>query len=284
MQIEIEPGVRLFIDVDGAGWVPDGPRLRQKPTLIVLHGGPGYDHSSFKPAFGHFTDLAQVLYVDHRGHGRSSPRPVAECTLDTLADDVVRLCAALGIERPVVLGQSFGGFVAQRYLARHPAHPAGVVLSSTSHHFGLERKLAVFERLGGPAARAAAQAFWADPGEATWAPYVERCLPLYNTRPAADPEARERTLMRPDILFHWSRAEMPTLNLRPGLAGVCCPVLVLAGEEDPVTPVEDAREIAAAIPAPWGQLVVVPDAGHGVWRDQPEEGLAVVRGFVSART
>jgi proline iminopeptidase len=51
-----------------------------------------------------------------------------------------------------------------------------------------------------------------------------------------------------------------------------------------VTPVEDAREIAAAIPAPWGQLVVVPDAGHGVWRDQPEEGLAVVRGFVSART
>jgi proline iminopeptidase len=65
---------------------------------------------------------------------------------------------------------------------------------------------------------------------------------------------------------------------------VCCPVLVLAGEEDPVTPVEDAREIAAAIPAPWGQLVVVPDAGHGVWRDQPEEGLAVVRGFVSART
>ncbi len=118
--------------------------------------------------------------------------------------------AALGIERPLVLGRSFGGFVTQRYLAR---------------------KLAVFERLGGPAARAAAQALWADPCEATWAPYVERCLPLYNTPPAADPEARERTLMRPDILFHWSRAEMPTLNLRPGLAGVCCPVLVLAGEK-----------------------------------------------------
>jgi proline iminopeptidase len=87
--------------------------------------------------------------------------------------------------------------------------------------------------------------------------------------------------MRPDILFHWSRAEMPTLNLRPGLAGVCCPVLVLAGEEDPVTPVEDAREIAAAIPAPWGQLVVVPDAGNGVWRDQPAAGLQALRLFIS---
>lgn len=282
MQIEIEPGVRLFFDIDGAGWVPDGPVLRQRPTLIVLHGGPGYDHSSFKPLFGQLADVAQVLYVDHRGHGRSSERPLAECRLDVYADDVVRLCAALGIDRPVVLGQSFGGFVAQRYLARHPAHPAKVILSSTSHHFGLERKLAMFARLGGEDARAAAAAFWTDPGDATWDAYVARCLPLYNTRPAADREARARTRMRRDILFHWIRTEMPALDLRPGLAGVCCPVLVLAGEQDPVTPVQDAREIAAAIPPPWGRLVVLPDAGHGVWRDRAEEGLAALRGFVSA--
>jgi proline iminopeptidase len=282
MRIEIEPGVRLFVDVEGAGWVPDGPALRERPTLVVLHGGPGFDHSSFKPLFGRLADVAQVLYVDHRGHGRSSPRPLAECTLDTLADDVVRLCAALGIERPVVLGQSFGGFVAQRYLARHAGHPARVVLSSTSHHFGLARKLAMFERLGGEPARAVAEAFWTDPCDATWAPYVERCLPLYNTRPAADPAARQRTLSRDDILFHWNRTELPTMDLRPGLAGVRCPVLVLAGEQDPVTPVADAREIAAAIPAPWGRLEVVPDAGHGVWRDRADEGLAAIRRFVVA--
>ena len=47
-------------------------------------------------------------------------------------DDVVALCEALGIERPVVLGQSFGGFVAQRYAARHPGHPSAIVLSSTA--------------------------------------------------------------------------------------------------------------------------------------------------------
>lgn len=282
MQIEIEPGVRLFFDVEGAGWVPDGPVLRQRPTLVVLHGGPGYDHSSFKPLFGQLADVAQVVYVDHRGHGRSSPRPLAECSLDTYADDVVRLCAALGIERPVVLGQSFGGFVAQRYLARHPKHPSKVVLSSTSHHFGLARKLAMFERLGGAPARAAAEAFWRDPSEATWAPYVEVCLPLYNPHLAADPDARSRTLMRPEILFHWSRTEMPVMNLRPGLAAVCCPVLVLAGAEDPVTPVEDAREIAAAIPAPWVRLVEVAGAGHGVWRDRADEGLTVLRAFVEA--
>ena len=74
--------------------------------------------------------------------------------LDILADDIVRLCDVLGIDKPIVLGQSFGGFVAQRYLARHPAHALRVVLSSTSPHLGLARKLAMFERLGGEPAAA----------------------------------------------------------------------------------------------------------------------------------
>jgi pimeloyl-ACP methyl ester carboxylesterase len=132
MLIAIAPGVRLFVDVEGPQYVPDGPRLREKPTLVLLHGGPGYDHSGFKPLFSRLADVAQVVYYDHRGHGRSDRRPAEEWTLDTFADDVVRLSDALGIVKPIVLGQSFGGFVAQRYLARHPAHAAKVVLSSTS--------------------------------------------------------------------------------------------------------------------------------------------------------
>ncbi len=150
MLITIAPEVRLFVDVEGPAFVPDGPQPREKPTLILLHGGPGSDHSGFKPAFSRLADVAQIVSYDHRGHGRSSRRPANEWTLDTFADDIVRLCDALGIVKPVVLGQSFGGFVAQRYLARHPDHPARVVLSSTSPHMGLARKLAMFEQLGGP--------------------------------------------------------------------------------------------------------------------------------------
>jgi pimeloyl-ACP methyl ester carboxylesterase len=280
MQIEIEPGVRLFVDVEGAGLVPDGAAMRERPKLILLHGGPGYDHSSFKPLFSTLADVAQLVYVDHRGHGRSTRRPASEWLLDTFADDIVRLCNALGIVKPVVLGQSFGGFVAQRYLARHPRHPARVILSSTSHHMGLQRKLDAFERLGGAAARDAAQTFWSAPGEATWAAYQQLCTPLYNTRPAADPLARGRTLFNTEILFASAGGEQRTMNLLPGLAAVCCPVLVLAGDSDPVTPLEDAREIAAAIRPQWGRLEVIVDAGHGTWRDQPEAAMAVIRGFV----
>ncbi len=44
-------GAQLFFDVEGASHVPDGPSMREKPTLLLLHGGPGFDHSIYKPAY-----------------------------------------------------------------------------------------------------------------------------------------------------------------------------------------------------------------------------------------
>jgi pimeloyl-ACP methyl ester carboxylesterase len=282
MMITIAPGVRLFVDIEGPGLVPDGAVMREKPTLILLHGGPGYDHSAFKPIFSRLADIARIVYFDHRGHGRSDRRPPEEWTLDMFADDVVRLCEALGIVKPIVLGQSFGGFVAQRYLARHPAHPAKVILSSTSHHLGLERKLVMFEKLGGARARAVAQAFWQAPGPATWAPYKAVCSPLYNTQPPDDPQRNARIVFNEEILFASAAGEQQGMQLLPGLAAVCCPVLVMAGVQDPVTPLQDAQEIAAAIPAPWGRLVTFANAGHGAWRDEPDAAMAALRDFILA--
>ncbi len=280
MHITLEPGVTLFVDIEGAGLVPDGATMREKPTLLLLHGGPGYDHSSFKPVFSQLADIAQIVYYDHRGHGRSSRVAPAQWTLDHFADDVVRLCAALGIVKPIVLGQSFGGFVAQRYIARHPGHAAKVILSSTSPHMALARKLAMFERLGGPAARAAAEAFWQAPAPATWATYNQVCMPHYNTRPAADPQARGRTRFNEAILFASASGEQRTMNLLPGLAAAACPVLVMVGEQDPVCPLQDALDIAAALPSRWMQLARIADAGHGTWRDQPEAAFARLRDFI----
>lgn len=281
MRIEIEPGVRLFVDVEGAGWEPDGPRLREKPTLVLLHGGPGYDHSGFKPLFSQLSDIAQIVYVDHRGHGRSDPRPAAEWTLDTFADDVVRLCDALGIVKPIVLGQSFGGFVAQRYIARHPAHPGKVILSSTSHHMGLERKLAMFEKLGGAEARAVARAFWTQPNDASWAEYNRVCKRFYNTTPQPE-DASLRTQYRTEILFASAGGEQRAMKLLPGLAHAMCPVLVMAGDADPVTPLEDAQDIVAALPPEWVQFECFAHVGHGAWRDNAEAAFAVLRRFIAS--
>ena len=72
MQVDVN-GTRLWFDVEGPGLVPDGDRMRQRPTLLLVHGGPGvYDHTYFKPDFARLGDLAQVVYLDLRGHGRSA--------------------------------------------------------------------------------------------------------------------------------------------------------------------------------------------------------------------
>ena len=68
-------GVRLFFDVEGAKLVPDGTAMREKPTLMLLHGGPGFDHTIYKPAYSRLADVAQVIYLDHRGNGRSDAGP-----------------------------------------------------------------------------------------------------------------------------------------------------------------------------------------------------------------
>ncbi len=279
MRIEIEPGVRLYVDVESPQFVPDGPVLREKPTLLLLHGGPGFDHSGFRPYFGRLADIAQVLYYDHRGHGRSDRRPREEWTLDVFADDVVRLCDALGIVKPIVLGQSFGGFVAQRYVARHPGHPSKVILSSTSPHMRMDRKVAMFAKLGGAAAGESAARFWSDPNPATWDDYGVHCRHLYNTTPQ-DPHVGARTIHELDILFASASGEQRTMNLLPGLAKAQCPVLVMVGEEDPVCPLADAQDIAAALPSQWMQYRAFPEVGHGAWRDDADAAFAELRRFI----
>src|SRR5258706_11636906 len=140
--------VRLFVDVDGAKLVPDGKSMRERPTIVMVHGGPGADHTVYKEWYASLAEIAQVVYYDHRGNGRSEDGPRERWNLDQWADDLRALCEALGIEKPIVFGASFGGFVALNYGLRHPDHPAKLVLASTAAQVHVERVLAAFERKG----------------------------------------------------------------------------------------------------------------------------------------
>ncbi|HKJ24911.1 MAG TPA: alpha/beta hydrolase [Myxococcota bacterium] len=280
MRIDVGGGVRLFVDVDGAEWVPDGDRMVRRPTLVLLHGGPGMDHSSFKTELAGLRDVAQLVYLDHRGNGRSDDGPRGSWTLAQWGDDVRTVCDALGLERPIVLGQSFGGFVAQSYATRHPGHAAGVIFSSTAARRNEARNLAVFERLGGARARQAAEAFYADPGERTLRPFVRHCMSLYN-RGFSDPGGMKRTLLRLDVLFHFFAHEYRSFDLLPDLPKVRCPVLVLGGEDDPTTPIDDQEDIVAALPPELVEYHRFPGCGHGVWRDAPERAMPILRDFVA---
>ena len=279
MRVAID-GARLWFDVDGAKLVADGPRLREKPTLILLHGGPGFDHTTYKPAFAPaLADVAQLVYVDHRGQGRSDRGTAADWNLARWGDDVRALCDALGIERPIVLGNSFGGMVAMAYATRHPDHPGKLILSSTAARMTWSRMYAKFEQLGGAEIRALAEAFWSNPTPATAGPYFVRAMPLYQ-RTARDPDAMARTTFALEVLFHFASGEQRAMDLLPDLGKIRCPTLVLGGEEDPVCPIEDQVEIAAAIPG--ARLERFAGCGHGVFRDDPTRAFAVIRDFLAS--
>lgn len=283
MQITVN-GARLFFDVDGAKLVPDGPAMRERPTLVLLHGGPGGDHSTFKPAFSSLTDVAQLVYLDHRGNGRSDWGDPESWNLDQWGDDVAAFCDALGIVKPIVLGYSFGGMVAQAYATRHPGHAGKLIFYSTSPKVDRAEIYDVFERLGGPAARAVAVARWTTPNAETSAAYMEVCSPLYNRRAVRDPDARHRTVRNDAVAFRFGApdGEAPRLDFRAGLGRVQCPVLVMAGEDDPITPISRSEVLAASLPAHLVRFERFADAGHGVHNDDPAGAMALLRDFILA--
>jgi pimeloyl-ACP methyl ester carboxylesterase len=283
-------GVRLFFDVEGAKLVPDGPVMREKPTLLMLHGGPGADHSIYRPAYSALSDIAQVVYLDHRGNGRSEDGPRERWNLAQWGDDVAAFCEALGIVSPIVLGASFGGMVALSYATRHPTHPSKLILISTEARGGSypERRVALFERFGGPEVGALARRRFLET-EGPWGmaerdAWLRLALPVY-TRIPRDPDMARRAVGRPEVGLHWFArpgGESDRFDIFPELDRIRCPTLVIGGEDDPMHPIESQADIAAALPAHLVQLERFADCGHGVVPDAPERAMALLREFILA--
>lgn len=286
MRIDVN-GVRLFFDVEGAKLVPDGPVMRERPTLLLLHGGPGFDHSSFRPAFSRFADVAQVIYLDHRGNGRSDREPVDSWTLAQWGDDVHAFCQALEIQKPIVMGHSFGGFVAMAYATRHPEHPGRLILSSTAAAMAryVDVSAALFEAKGGPETGALARRVLRNgyDSPATAGAWLQLAMPFYNTTVQDQGDARLRAVLSPEVLLHFfgSGGECLSFDFADQLSKIRCPTLVLGGEEDPMTPIGAQEDIARAIGPPWAQLQRFPGAGHGVFLDDPR-AFDVIRAFIQA--
>jgi len=111
------------------GWAVGG----SGPPLVALHGGLGLDSSYLTPALVNLSTRVPVVAFDQRGHGRSNGREsLATASLATFTRDVDAVRECLGAERIVLLGHSYGGFIALEYALRFPEHLAGLILCATS--------------------------------------------------------------------------------------------------------------------------------------------------------
>ncbi len=278
MQVEAN-GTQLWFDVEGAALIPEGATMRQRPTVLLIHGGPGsYDHSYFKPHFSRLTDVAQVVYLDLRDHGRSARHDPATWSYEVCADDIRAFCDAIGLEHPIVLGHSMGSWIVLMYGARHPGHAGALISQNGMARFDLDRLAEGFRRAGGDeVAEVARRAFAGeDVSDEAWAPAFAAYGPNV---PSPDELSRRTQNLDVDVSGELMRA----LDMLDQLPLITSPTLVCVGELDAVTPVEASQEIYDHLAPEVRSMTVIPRTGHFPWLDDPERYWAVITDFIRTR-
>jgi proline-specific peptidase len=275
----------LYFDVEGAALVPDGPDMRERPTLLYLHGGPGFDHAYFKPSPAALIDAAQFVYLDQRGQGRSDRVPVESCTIEQMAFDAATFCRALGIERPAVLGHSFGGFVALHLAIHHPGVVGSLILvdtaASSADMAGAMQRLE--ERYGAEVRSAAEPVFGGDFSEAAMTEFMRLVAPAYVHDPEKMGPVLEtwgRSSFNTEVAAHYFANRAALYDVRDRLGEIRVPTLVVVGENDWLIPPGASRVVAEGVPG--AELVVIPRAGHFPFHERPEAYADAVGRFLSA--
>jgi pimeloyl-ACP methyl ester carboxylesterase len=278
MRIEVN-GTRLWFDVNGLGLVPNETEMRSRPTVLLVHGGPGsWDHSYFKPDFDPLVEYAQVVYLDLRGHGRSDWGDVSTFNFEVCADDIKVFCDTLGITRPIVFGHSMGAAVVLLYGARHPAHAGGLVVQAAFARLDIPRLLEGFRRVAGDeVAEIAGRSFRGEQAtDAEWSRVAAAFGPHV-------PDEIQQARARKNLELNEPGMELVrTLDVLQQLSRVQSPTLVAVGELDPVTPVAAAEDIVAALPEGIGRLEVIDGAGHWAWKDAPDRFWRLMADFIAS--
>ena len=227
------------------------------PTVVLLHS-VGLDRTFWAPVAAVLERRFSTVRVDLRGHG-DSPSPPGPWTLEDLADDVAEVMRGLGVDRAHVVGQSFGGLVAQHVAIRHPDLVTRLVLSGTScttseaeHEIFLDRARVAEAEGMAPVARAAIARWFTDAG---------MDLPVVATAHrrllADDPASWAKT-------FHAIAGH----NVLDKLSDVRARTLVVTGDADVATPPHFAEEMAATLPD--CELRILEGVPHMGYLEQPE--------------
>ncbi len=278
-------GTEIYFDVEGMGLAPDGSAMRERPVGFLIHGGPGSDHSGFKPAFTPLSTRMQLVYFDHRGNGRSAKGDPALYTLDENVEDMEALRLHLGLGPIVSIGTSYGGMVAMAHAARYPDSVSHLVLIVTAAHRGfIARAQEIVRERCTPEQRRVCDMLWA--GELNTPEklrhYYEVMGPLYAHRhdETAAAATRGRGTNSPEPLNRAFGAGgfMETYDLRPELSRITAPTLILAGRHDWICAPEFSEEIHRLIPG--SDLRIFENSSHSIRVDEPQAMVDAIAGFV----
>jgi proline-specific peptidase len=268
-------GAALFVRAVGDG-VP----------VIVLHGGPDFDHYYLRPELDRLAGPCRLIYYDQRGRGRSAAGVQPDdVSIDSDLADLDAVRQSFGVSSVAVLGHSWGGMLAAEYATRHPGAVSRLILMNTapvSSADWLTFRNVLADRRRGNGDLDRLRTIAASDGYLSGDPAADLDYYRVHFRLALDDDALERVLPRlrahftaPGVLMaraiehrlYGQTWERPNYDLIPKLRRLEVPTLVLHGEHDFV-PLEVVVRIADAMPR--ARLAVLAGCGHFAYLEQPE--------------
>jgi proline iminopeptidase len=271
-------GTTLYYDVVGKG-----------TPVVLLSGGPGFSPEYLRPIADKLGGSGHAFILFHqRGTGKSVIETYDSNALSfkNLVGDLESLREHLKQEKLTILGHSFGGILAMTYAREHPDRVAALALvdsggptlkAMAKFNANLEARFSDDEK--------ARIKEWSDPARLK-EQHKQAVLELTKAKTAAYFADRAKAHLLSDSLTEasfndgvfWAiLPQMMTLDLRSGLDKVKAPVLVIHGKQDPL---ESGDEVHETFPG--SRYVVIENAGHFPWFEQPEAFYKTLGEFLSA--
>ncbi|MEP7019691.1 MAG: alpha/beta hydrolase [Pseudonocardiales bacterium] len=243
--------------------------------VVLLHAFP-LNASMWAPQREQLSSSWRVLCPDQRGFGGSPLPHDSRPSVDTLADDLAAVLDAKRIDQPIVLGGlSMGGYVAMAFWRRHRERVAALVLADTKASADSPEAAVNRERIATEVVTARSSAILVtEMLSQLVGPTTRAQRPLVHGRVKALIESA------PPHAVAWAQRAMAA---RPDslddLRTVDVPALVIVGDEDEISPVSDAEEMARALPN--SSLVTLAAAGHLAAMETPDDFNAALKEFLA---
>jgi pimeloyl-ACP methyl ester carboxylesterase len=247
------------------------------PPMVLLHGLTGHAHIWDHMA-PHLAERYHLYALDQRGHGDTGHPPTY--TTQDFVDDLEAMRAHWGIERFVLMGLSMGGHNGMAYAAQYPERVARLIVIDIPPRLSMDRS-----------PTRPAQERLARDGHGTYSDFEDavrdarpemltapeenlRYRTYWNLRRCADGSMQFKYDARVQVL--WQPAD-----LTPALAKISCPMLLVRGGKTYTLPRDVAASMVAAVPD--AELIEVPESGHSVPTDRPEDLTPIVLDWLARR-
>lgn len=266
--------------------------LGSGPALLVLHGGPGLEHSYLLPGLEPLARDHRLIFYDQRGSGRSdAPLDSSSISLENFLADLDRVSRQVAGGEATILGHSWGGLLAVLYASRYPERVRSLVLMSPIEPGQRYREETTRRQRAGRSSRDSAAIAELVDSKAFRSRNPEAVNQLYRLSfrsTFADTGLASRLPV--DFTARTARAAgtVPELLLGPlgdydfwdRLERIQAPALVVHGSEDPI-PSAMAREMSRRMPD--ARFELISAAGHFPFVEAPEALFSPVRRFLKGR-